>query len=186
MSGTLNALALIPFHRRFEKPIQTRYKEAETLIPALADLEQAFIATNAFLESARQNYTLELATDMPHKYTLEELEDTESRLKVSMAWLKENSEKQKKLALYEDPVLLTAEVKARGVTLQSHVMRLLRRKAPKPKRPTTSETSTSTTQVTTEAATETSAETSTTTTEGVEPTKPGREGEESGPKHVEL
>lgn len=161
--------------RRIEKPIQTRHTEAETLIPAIADLEQAFIATNMFLQSARQNYTLELATDAPHKYTLEELEEVESRLNASTTWLQENSQKQKKLALYEDPVLLTVEVKARGVTLQNHVMKLLRRKAPRPKKTTTS----------TPVTVETSTETTTTTTDEVEPTTRDEE-EKSTLDHDEL
>ena len=175
-------LTFLPSHRRIEKPIQTRHIEAETLVPAIADLEQAFLATSTFLHSARQNYSLEEVADAPHKYTLEELDEVESRLNASMTWLKENSEKQKKLALHEDPVLLTAEVKARGVTLQNHAMKLLRRKVPKPKKTTTSTSATGTTEVVTEASTETS----TMTTEMVEPTTTGGEEKESTPDHDEL
>lgn len=155
------------------------------MIPAIADLERAFIAGNTFLESARQNYSLELVADLPHKYTIEELEDVESRINASMTWLKENSAKQKQLARHDDPVLLTAEVKARGVTLQNHVLRLLRRKAPKPKKTTTSESATTTT----EAVTDSSAEFSMTTSEGAESTTMGEgrdEGTESTPEHDEL
>ncbi|KAF8583385.1 actin-like ATPase domain-containing protein [Ramaria rubella] len=151
---------------RIEKPIQQRYKESETIVPALADLEQALIAGNTFLESARQNFTIEAANEVPHKYTLEELEAVEARLTETTTWMREGAEKQKKLALHDDPVLLTAEVKARGVTLQNHVMRLLRRKVPKPKK------------VTTEAATENTSEEARPTTERVE--------EESPRDHDEL
>jgi hypoxia up-regulated 1 len=134
-----------------------RYKEAETLIPAIADLEQAHTAGHIFLESARQNFSIEMAVGAPNKYTLEELENVETRLNESTTWLKETSEKQKQLARNDDPVLLTAEVKARGVTLQNQVLKLLRRKAPKPKKTTT-------TDATTDTSTATKEETDTTST----------------------
>ena len=127
-----------------------------------------------------------MVADVPHKYTLEELEDVESRLNASMTWLKENSERQKQLALHEDPVFLTAEVKARGVTLQNHVLKLLKRKAPKPKKTTTSESMTSTTEVATETAKESSTVTTSSTTEEVEPTTTKPEEKESAPEHDEL
>ncbi|KAF8515704.1 Hsp70 protein-domain-containing protein [Hysterangium stoloniferum] len=155
-----------------EKPVQRRHQEAETLIPAIAEFEKALIAGHTFLESARQNYTLELVAEAPHKYTLEEIEDVSTRLNDSTTWLKEFSAKQKGLAINDDPVLLTDEVRARGMALQNHVIRLMRRKAPKPKKTSTSEVPSATaTDSSAEDATATDTETIPTATEKGRPIK---------------
>jgi len=75
---------------------------------------------------------MEETESLPHKYTLEELEDIKERLEENAKWLLEGIEEQKKLKTNDDPVLISAEMKARGVTLQNRVMGLLRRKTPKP------------------------------------------------------
>ncbi|PVF96398.1 actin-like ATPase domain-containing protein [Serendipita vermifera] len=115
-----------------EKPIQFRYEENEAAPKELENLQKALQAGQAFLESAYQNRTMEIADQLPHKYTLEELEDVKSRLKETGDWLQQGVEQQKKLMKNDDPVLISAEMKARGVTLQKHVMTLLKRKTPKP------------------------------------------------------
>lgn len=114
-----------------------------------------------FLESARQNYTIEEAQGTLHKYTVEEIDEVETRLNSVAAWLQEKMVAQRKLAINEDPVIFTSEVISRGKTLQNQVMRLLKRKAPKPK-PTSTSTLTDTisstetaTTLTTAGATET-------------------------------
>jgi hypoxia up-regulated 1 len=123
--------------RVLEKPIQFRYKENEDAPRELDALQQALTAGDFFLKSARENRTLEAAADLPHKYTLEELDAVEKRLNETVEWLKAGMEVQKKLKKNDDPVLISAEMKARGVTLQNQVMKLLKRKNPKPLKKTT-------------------------------------------------
>ena len=127
-------------HRALEKPIQFRYKENEDAPRELDALQQALTAGDFFLKSARENRTLEAAADLPHKYTPEELDAVEKRLNETVEWLKAGMETQKKLKKHDDPVLISAEMKARGVTLQNQVMKLLKRK--NPKKPTSSTTAT--------------------------------------------
>lgn len=128
-----------------EKPIQFRYKENEDAPQELDALQQALTAGDFFLKSARENRTLEAAADLPHKYTPEELDAVEKRLNETVEWLKAGMEAQKKLKKNDDPVLISAEMKARGVTLQNQVMKLLKRKNPKPVKKTS--TSTTATEV---------------------------------------
>jgi hypoxia up-regulated 1 len=123
--------------RALEKPIQFRYKENEDAPQELDALQQALTAGDFFLKSARENHTLEAAADLPHKYTLEELDTVEKRLNETIEWLKAGMETQKKLKKNDDPVLISAEMKARGVTLQNQVMKLLKRKNPKLAKKTT-------------------------------------------------
>lgn len=139
--------------RALEKPIQFRYKENEDAPRELDTLQQALTAGDFFLKSARENRTLEAAADLPHKYTLEELDAVEKRLNETIEWLKAGMEAQKKLKKNDDPVLISAEMKARGVTLQNQVMKLLKRKNPKPVKKTTT-SSTSSTSTTEAKATE--------------------------------
>jgi hypoxia up-regulated 1 len=122
---------LILVCRAIEKPIQFRYEENEAAPKELMNLQKALHAGQAFLESAHQNRTMEESEGLPHKYTLEELEDVKERLKETDEWLQDGIEEQKKLLKNDDPVLISAEMKARGVTLQNHVMKLLKRKTPK-------------------------------------------------------
>ena len=129
-------------HRALEKPVQFRYKENEDAPRELDALQQALTAGDFFLKSARENRTLEVAADLPHKYTLEELDGVEKRLNETVEWLKAGMEAQKNLKKHDDPVLISAEMKARGVTLQNQVMKLLKRKNPKPVKKTTTSTTT--------------------------------------------
>ncbi|KDQ16953.1 hypothetical protein BOTBODRAFT_156336 [Botryobasidium botryosum FD-172 SS1] len=142
-----------------EKPIQTRYEENETGPGALTDLQQALFAGRMFLTSARQNETEELAAGLTPRFTADELEWVEKQLVDNEKWLEERLEVQKTLAKNDDPAFTTAEMKARGVTLQTYVLKLMRRKQPKVKPTSTSSsssaTSTSTSTSTTRAAEET-------------------------------
>jgi hypoxia up-regulated 1 len=126
-----------------ESPVQIRYKENETGPKAVDDLQQALWAGRVFLESARQNRTEEDTNGLPHKYTDEELEEVEKKLKENEAWLGPLVEKQKTLKRNDDPVFKTLELKARGIALQRQVMRLLKKKTPvKPKSSPTTGSST--------------------------------------------
>ena len=139
--------------RALEKPIQFRYMENEDAPRELDALQQALTAGDFFLKSARENHTLEAAADLPHKYTLEELDVVEKRLNETIEWLKAGMETQKKLKKNDDPILISAEMKARGVTLQNQVMKLLKRKDPKPMKKTTTTLTTATEVETTESST---------------------------------
>lgn len=126
---------LIISYRAIEKPVQFRYEENEAAPKELMNLQKALQAGQAFLESAHQNRTMEESEELPHKYTLEELEHVKEQLTETEEWLREGIEQQKKLLKNDDPVLISAEMKARGVTLQNYVMKLLKRKTPKPPAP---------------------------------------------------
>ncbi|CCA66452.1 related to glucose regulated stress protein, HSP70-like [Serendipita indica DSM 11827] len=115
-----------------EKPIQFRYEEDTAAPRELENLQQALHAGQAFLQSAHQNYTMEDQEGISHRFTLEELEDVKNRLKETADWLESGITEQKKLAKNDDPVLISAEMKARGVTLQNHVLKMSKRKFPKP------------------------------------------------------
>ncbi|KAG8842725.1 lumenal Hsp70 protein [Serendipita sp. 405] len=115
-----------------EKPIQFRYEEDKAAPKELENIQKAVMAGKAFLESALQNRTMETKESLPHKYTMDELEDVKTRLKETVEWLEEGITEQKKLAKNDDPVLISAEMKARGVTLQNHVLKLTKRKTPTP------------------------------------------------------
>jgi hypoxia up-regulated 1 len=121
--------------RMLEKPIQMRYAEREAFPGALSDLQQAHWATRMFLQSAADNATEDAANDLPPKYTPEEIEVITKQLKDSETWLSEGVTKQKEIKRCgdADPVLLSAELKARGTALQRDVMKLLKRKAPRKK-----------------------------------------------------
>lgn len=158
-------------YRAIEKPIQFRYEENEAAPKELENLQKALHAGQVFLQSAHQNRTLEEAEEIPHKYTLEELEDVKSRLKETEEWLKEGIEEQKKLKKNDDPVLISAEMKARGVTLQNHVMKLLRRKVPK---------------VPPKKKDEKKKETESSSSKAAESTKASEESKSEEHRHVEL
>lgn len=136
-----------------EKPIQFRYSEMQTLPGAISDLQQAHWASRTFLQSAADNATEEAEAGLEPKYTTKELEDFERKLRESEAWLNDGAEKQKLLEKCSDgdPVLLTAELNARGTALQRDAMRLLRRKTPRRKVSTTT-TATTTTGTSTESS----------------------------------
>jgi hypoxia up-regulated 1 len=83
---------------------------------------------------------MEEKEELPHKYTEGELEDVAARLKETQEWLDEGVKEQKKLLKNDDPILISAEMKARGVTLQNHVKKLMNRRTPKaPPKPKKSE-----------------------------------------------
>jgi hypoxia up-regulated 1 len=140
-------------YRSLEKPIQTRYLERQGYPQALSDLQQAHWVTRIFLESAAQNATLEVKEGRPSKWTEEEIQDIERKLKDSEVWLNEGVEKQKKLKRCGDgdPPILINELKARGQTLQRQVQKLTRRKVP----PIRASTSTGTESTSATSATET-------------------------------
>jgi hypoxia up-regulated 1 len=88
-----------------------------------------------FLQEARENVTVEAAAGLPSKWTKEELDGLEKVLREHEAWLHEWVEKQKGVKMNEDPVIETAEMKVRARVLEQHLMKLVKRKVPKVKKP---------------------------------------------------
>lgn len=117
--------------RTLEKPIIHRYQEIEAFPQALNNSQMWNWSTRLFLHEARQNLTAEIAADLPSKWTKEELDSLEKSLKEHEAWLSEWVEKQKDVKPNEDPVIETAEMKARAKALEIHLQKLWKRKVPK-------------------------------------------------------
>ena len=69
----------------------------------------------------------------PGKYTEEELAALEKTLKEHETWLNDVVEKQKKVAMYDDPAVESAELYSRAKVLENHLHRLVKKKAPKKK-----------------------------------------------------
>jgi hypoxia up-regulated 1 len=122
-----------------------------------------------FLQSAAENATEDAEKGLPPKYTPEEIETITKRLKASETWLNEGVTNQKavKRCGDSDPVLLSAEMKARGSALQRDVMKMLKRKAPK-KKLTTSASESSTSDGSSSTTSESTASTTSTSTTAAE------------------
>jgi len=103
-------------------------------------------STRLFLTEARENLTAEASAGLPSRWTKDELDALEKTLKDHERWLAEWVEKQKNVKSNEDPVIETAEMKARAKVLEQHLQRLWRRKVPKvkPKKSSTTESATAT------------------------------------------
>lgn len=87
-----------------------------------------------FLTEARQNLTTEIEADLPSKWTKDELDALEKTLKEHETWLNTWVEKQKSVKPHEDPVIETTEMKARAKVLETHLLKLWKRKVPKPRK----------------------------------------------------
>ncbi|EAU87647.1 hypothetical protein CC1G_09108 [Coprinopsis cinerea okayama7 len=114
-----------------EKPIIHRYKEIEAFPEVLNNSQRINWSTRLFLHEARQNLTHEIENDLPSKYTQEELDSLEKTLKEHESWMEEWVPKQRKTKSYENPVMETAEMKARAKVLEGQLQRLWKRKVPK-------------------------------------------------------
>lgn len=142
-----------------EKPIQHRYKEAETGPQALKDLQQAMFAAKLFVSSAHENRTkleaflaAENDTEPPAplppmpEFTEAEIKEVESQMSEIETYLNDKVDVQRSLPKHVDPVLVTADMNSRGMKLQGTVQRLQKRKPKtraikKPAAPTSSTTS---------------------------------------------
>ncbi|KAF8749292.1 heat shock protein 70 family [Rhizoctonia solani] len=105
-----------------EKPIQHRYKEAETGPKALKDLQQAMFAAKLFVSSAKENRTKIEA------FNKLEVQEVESLMAENEVYLNERVDVQKGLPKHVDPVLVTADMNSRGMKMQSLVQKLMKRK----------------------------------------------------------
>jgi hypoxia up-regulated 1 len=145
--------------RSLEKPIVHRYKEIEEFPHALNNSQMWNWSARLFITEARDNLTIDEQQKQPQqqqqqksldddddndhdatpslvsRYTKTEIDNLEKTLKEHEAWLAEWVAKQKTVAMYEDPVILTSEMKARAKTLENHLQRLVKKKpAPKNKK----------------------------------------------------
>lgn len=91
-----------------------------------------------FLTEAKASLAEEEEGGPASKYTKDELDGLEKTLKEHEIWLNEWVEKQKSVKMNENPIILTSEMKARARTLENHLQRLVKKKAPKPKKTSTS------------------------------------------------
>ena len=132
-----------------------------------------------FLQDARANLSTELETGAVGKYTKEELDEFEKTLKEHESWLDEWVEKQKRVKMNEDPVILTSEMRARAKALENHLQRLVRKRPP-PKTRKAKPTS----SATTESATSATASGAASETES--PESGSASGSQDSPRHEEL
>ncbi|CAE6459280.1 unnamed protein product [Rhizoctonia solani] len=147
-----------------EKPIQHRYKEAETGPQALKDLQQAMFAAKLFVSSAKENRTkieafnklVESDPDGDHEplapmaeFTEKEIQEVESLMAENEVYLNERVDTQKSLPKHVDPVLVTSEMNSRGMKMQNTVHKLTKRK-PKVRAAKKAQTSSTTSSAKTE------------------------------------
>ncbi|KAJ6478603.1 Hsp70 protein-domain-containing protein [Mycena vitilis] len=162
-----------------ERPIVHRYKEIEAFPAALNNSQMWNWSTRLFLNDARENLTAEAAADLPSKWTKEELDSLEKTLKEHETWLNEWVEKQKSVKMNEDPVIETAEMKARAKVLETALAKLVKRKVPKTVKKKTTTTSEAEPTSTASAAEESATDADTSQTEEtIIPTPVVTEGEE--------
>ena len=87
--------------------------------------------TRLFITEARKNLTAEtIPGNLPALHTQEELIHLEGKLREHEAWLAPLVEKQKGIKPWEDPVLLTEEMKTKAKALEKELLKLMRRKTP--------------------------------------------------------
>ena len=120
-----------------------------------------------FLTEAKQNLTKELETGAVGKFTKDELDEFEKTLKDHERWLDEWVEKQKKVKMNEDPVILTSEMRARAKVLENHLQKLYKKRPPKaPKKSSSSSASASSASESATGSAEETASTSGSSTSG--------------------
>ncbi|OAX37691.1 actin-like ATPase domain-containing protein [Rhizopogon vinicolor AM-OR11-026] len=117
-----------------EKPIVHRYKEIESFPQALNNSQKWNWSTRLFLTEARENVTADAIAGVPSKWTPEDLDGLEKALREHEVWLNSGVERQKTMKMNEDPAIETKEMRERAKTLEQHLQRLVRRKAPKVKK----------------------------------------------------
>lgn len=117
-----------------EKPIVHRYKEIESFPQALNNSQKWNWSTRLFLTQARENITADAIAGVPSKWTPQELDALEKALKEHESWLHDGVERQKRTKMNEDPAIETKDMQQRAKTLEQHLQRLVRRKAPKVKK----------------------------------------------------
>ncbi|KZT68073.1 actin-like ATPase domain-containing protein [Daedalea quercina L-15889] len=127
-----------------EKPIFVRYEEVKEFPHTLNMSQLLNWQTRMFLKEARDGLAAAEAGGPPSKWTAAEIEGLQQTLEEHEIWLNEWVEKQKKVAMNEDPAILTSEMRARAKPLENALLKLKNKKAPKvPKKTTSTGTSAS-------------------------------------------
>ncbi|KAH9921141.1 Hsp70 protein-domain-containing protein [Fomitopsis serialis] len=125
-----------------ERPIFVRYEEIKEFPHALNMSQLMNWQTRLFLGEAKQALITAEEGGTPAKYTVSEIEGLQKALEDHERWLNEWVEKQKKVAMNEDPVILTSEMRARAKTLDNVLQKLRNKKMPKvPKKTNTTSAS---------------------------------------------
>lgn len=148
-------------YRSLERPIQFRYSEIQEFPSTLNESQRVNWMTRMFLTEARKNLTMEGSGGLPAFYTEEEVDALENTLREHERWLGERVELQKSVKPFENPVVTTAELRAKVKPLDTALMKLVRRKAPPKSKKLPSSTSAST--VASETASESTPEAETLT-----------------------
>ncbi|OCF36427.1 hypoxia up-regulated 1 [Kwoniella heveanensis BCC8398] len=138
-----------------EAPVIFRFSEYQVRGKSIEDFQQAMFASRSFLVEARANYTAALkaaesATPenpvAPPKYTEEELKNVEDMMKDNEVWMDRLMQDQVKIDASgdktKDPVITSKELDERGKRLQTTVLRLMSKKAPRRPKPNPGSSST--------------------------------------------
>nr|ODN95058.1 hypoxia up-regulated 1 [Cryptococcus depauperatus CBS 7855] len=150
--------------KNVERPGVYRYNEYKSRDKSVTNFRQAMHLARLFYVDAIKNYTLAMeaaATATPEdpatppKYTEEELKEVNDLLKDYTLWIDEKMTEQVKLDndRTKDPVITVKELEERGRKLQTTVLRLQNRKAPRKPKPSPSLPSSSTSPLAKETVT---------------------------------
>lgn len=143
--------------RKLENPVTHRYTEVQEFPIALNNSQKWNWSTRLFLTDAHAKLDEELASGEVGKYTKEELAALEKTLKEHEVWLNDVVEKQKLVTTCDDPAVESKELYARSKVLETHLQKLVRKKAPKKKSTSTSSAKTASETKTESATQETTA-----------------------------
>ena len=146
---------LVP--RVLENPIQHRYKEIEEFPSALNESQKWNFHTRMFLSEALANLTKEQEEGIEGKFTRDELEGITKTLEEHETWLAAKVEAQRKVKMDEDPAIETKEMRERAKVLELHLQRLIGKKPPRRKIPSTSASASFTTPASSTATSSTRA-----------------------------
>ncbi|CAL1698248.1 unnamed protein product [Somion occarium] len=114
-----------------EKPIIHRYQEIEEFPKALNTSQMWNWSTRLFITEAKANLTASQDSDIPPRYTKEEIESLEKTLKEHERWMNEMVEKQKSVEMNEDPILESSVLREKVKPLETQLQKLLKKKAPR-------------------------------------------------------
>ena len=130
-----------------------RYTEIQEWPRALNQSQMWNWSTRMFLTEAKLALEKAAAGGEPAPHDAEDVAALEKTLIEHEIWLNDAVERQKKVTMYDDPAVESAELRRRAKVLESHLQRVAKRKVPKRKTTKSkSETSTASTASSTSAA----------------------------------
>ena len=122
-----------------------RYTEIEAFPKALNASQMWNWSTRLFLTDAKTALAQEEEGGDPARWTADELAALEKTLIEHETWLNEAVERQKAVAMYDDPAVEAGEMRRRAKVLEGALQRLAKRKAPPKRKPASSSSSSSAT-----------------------------------------